>query len=1282
MRRDRVSATDVRHGRALRGWRRGASATLIALVGGVQIFGAPVAVASTPQTITFALPTSDVVGSTLDLSATATSGLVVTFASDTTSTCAVAAAVLTLIAAGACTVTASQAGDADWDPAPDVHDSMTVDAAPPPPPFDPQPQTITFMLPASGYVGATIPLAGTASSGLEVQYASLTPAICATDGTTLALDAVGTCTVRASQPGNQDDWLPAPTVDVSATVKLAPFVTSDGANLGRYALNGPIQSMVIDPATGITYVGGTFSEIGVRTGSVALLNGPASGTDTLMAGSPDVIGSELKTFPDNATGYFVTGHIGSVNGDGVLRDTASRMMLDGKVDTSWSLHTTCGTAELPNWARYPIQWDLGDVLVSNINMAPTASGDSTMGLAFIDKATGVARRTGAGDGSCGASGRIWPNTAVFAPLISCASWQVCSAYVSDVVKNPGANQIIVVATVSRGQTIATQERHQTWLIAYDLTTGARIWSTRLEADTPPVGFPTNAVWEASVRHLVGFGGSILLSGSFPLESVSRSNAEITNTLLVDAATGTTIQRWNQQGEQDVSDPLGADVAGPTACLPVDPSLLYEQWRFVAQSATHAVGYGSPIIGGDDSHNYPVCDYSVTGSGLAARLSGTSLGMLAATRSPDILQPLPSALAGGHYLVGPFDAFDLDTGGQLANWHPSPSSGMVTLAVVGSTIVIVGEATFLKGIPAYHVAALDQDLSPVVGFQSGLWTPVPSEDWFRGLVLDGDQIVVLGRLLGPGGASHMIALDKMSGAVEWTAPSTSTTYPLTLTVNPSSGDLYVGMDANADAFLRRYVRSGDGFAEDGGFTHTFTGLGDLQGVQTWITAVDWIDGRLYVGGQFTSVDGHPRQGLARFTSDGTLDAWAPKLIDEMNVPSGSPIELAPHAFLEVGSNVVVTGRFNWYGPYDGGYPTHGPPVVRIYSATTGALVRPRDDVSWFGSTGGDYGYGSATIDGVVFVALGNSGVAAFDATTFDYLPYLSVRTFPGWGGNAIYAIAARQPSSSPAVSTRTGSVATTVATTGISSLVLGGVVPRWQNNTASNVLELGTGALNHDHSAPVVSAVTNRPRTAGAFVGTSAPWTVAWSAKDTGGSGVARYELSRSRNGGDWAVVSVSLHSASTLVMVTPGAKYRFRIRAIDRAGNVGGWAYGTTFRVTAVSQANASVHYRGTWATSTSSGWWGGTAKSSSTKGSTASFTFTGRSIAWVGLKAATRGKANVYVNGVLKATVNLYSATTLRQRIVWSANYATSATRTITIKVVGTAGRPRVDIDGFLVGS
>ena len=184
------------------------------------------------------------------------------------------------------------------------------------------------------------------------------------------------------------------------------------------------------------------------------------------------------------------------------------------------------------------------------------------------------------------------------------------------------------------------------------------------------------------------------------------------------------------------------------------------------------------------------------------------------------------------------------------------------------------------------------------------------------------------------------------------------------------------------------------------------------------------------------------------------------------------------------------------------------------------------------------------------------------------------------------------------------------------------------------------------------------------------------------SGIARFELSQSTDGRAFTSVSTGLTTSSVIRNLAPGHTYRFRLRGIDRAGNVGAWMAGRAFTLRAISQSSAAVRYRGTWTTARSTTWWGGTARSSSTRGSTASYTFTGRSIAWVGLKSSNRGKAQIYVNGVLKSTIDLYSATTLKQRIVWSANYATSATRTLTIKVLGTTGRPRVDIDGFIVGS
>ena len=311
---------------------------------------------------------------------------------------------------------------------------------------------------------------------------------------------------------------------------------------------------------------------------------------------------------------------------------------------------------------------------------------------------------------------------------------------------------------------------------------------------------------ASVRHMASLGGSVLVSGYFPLEEAIPPVDQVTDTLLVDAATGTIVQRWNRLGEQSIADPVGTIVASPTACTPVDDAYSsYEVWRFVARSATHAIGYGRPTTVGADQA-YPVCDYAVTGSGLAARLSATSLGTLTPQRSPDLAQPLPTELYAGHILVGSFDAFDIDTGVQL-NWHPSPSSGFVSVAVAGSSIAIVGALTFLHGTAAVHVAALDKNLAPVVGFQSGLSVPDSSQDSFRGLALDGLRVVVIGRLLGPGGATHMVALDKKSGNVTWSAPSSPTTFPTSIAVNPSTGAAYVGMGFGSNTLWAISPRGG-------------------------------------------------------------------------------------------------------------------------------------------------------------------------------------------------------------------------------------------------------------------------------------------------------------------------------------------------------------------------------------------------------------------------------------------------------------------------------------------
>ena len=57
-----------------------------------------------------------------------------------------------------------------------------------------------------------------------------------------------------------------------------------------------------------------------------------------------------------------------------------------------------------------------------------------------------------------------------------------------------------------------------------------------------------------------------------------------------------------------------------------------------------------------------------------------------------------------------------------------------------------------------------------------------------------------------------------------------------------------------------------------------------------------------------------------------------------------------------------------------------------------------------------------------------------------------------------------------------------------------------------------------------------------------------------------------------------------------------------------------------------------------------------------------------------------VLINGSVVGTIDLYAPTTHTRVIGWQKTWSTSATRTIKVVVLGTSGRPRVDVDAFVV--
>lgn len=93
--------------------------------------------------------------------------------------------------------------------------------------------------------------------------------------------------------------------------------------------------------------------------------------------------------------------------------------------------------------------------------------------------------------------------------------------------------------------------------------------------------------------------------------------------------------------------------------------------------------------------------------------------------------------------------------------------------------------------------------------------------------------------------------------------------------------------------------------------------------------------------------------------------------------------------------------------------------------------------------------------------------------------------------------------------------------------------------------------------------------------------------------------------------------------------------------------------------------YTGKWSTSGfSSGYYNDTDHFTTTTGSTAEYTFNGTSIAWYGVKGSDHGKADVYIDGVLDRTVDLYQETRSVQSLIYSNTELSSGVHTIKIVV------------------
>lgn len=231
-------------------------------------------------TITSTAPSPGEGGSIYNVSATASSGLPVTFSIDASSSaiCSISGSTITFNAAGTCTINANQAGNAAYNPAPQVQQNVTVVRGN---------QTINFDTtpPSSPVVNTTYNVSATATSGLPVtiSIASASSAICTLSGSTVTFIAAGTCTINADQGGNVT-YNPAPQVQQIITVIRADQTITFGTTPPTTAFVGGTYTVTATASSGLTVtitIASASSAICSLSGSLVSFNAP--GTCTINA---------------------------------------------------------------------------------------------------------------------------------------------------------------------------------------------------------------------------------------------------------------------------------------------------------------------------------------------------------------------------------------------------------------------------------------------------------------------------------------------------------------------------------------------------------------------------------------------------------------------------------------------------------------------------------------------------------------------------------------------------------------------------------------------------------------------------------------------------------------------------------------------------------------------------------------------------------------------------------------------------------------------------------------
>ena len=165
--------------------------------------------------------------------------------------------------------------------------------------------------------------------------------------------------------------------------------------------------------------------------------------------------------------------------------------------------------------------------------------------------------------------------------------------------------------------------------------------------------------------------------------------------------------------------------------------------------------------------------------------------------------------------------------------------------------------------------------------------------------------------------------------------------------------------------------------------------------------------------------------------------------------------------------------------------------------------------------------------------------------------------------------------------------------------------------------------------------------------------------------------------------NVVVTTEATQAVVHSGTALNARINLPIGAGHTiavdcGGASSTTTVTLAGFQESAAS--YAGTWRNASLAAAWGGATRYTTAAAASATFRCAScRAIAWVARQDSVHGSAKVFVDGVLKTTVNTQASAARNRVIAYKIEWATAGAHTLKIVNVASSGHPRINVDGFV---